>query len=68
LDVVDDDQNVKEEQWNGIDTTSCVPAVDSQTTTKPSNSNRDELRNIKEASDLFKSSSFKLQVINIVGT
>lgn len=62
---MDDDQNeetydIGEEQWSGVGGKSSLPPA-SQTVGKPPT--RDELRNIREASDLFKSSSFKLQVI-----
>lgn len=66
---MDDDQNethdIGKEQWSGVGGESSLLSATSQTSGKPPTT--DELRNIREASDLFKSSSFKLQVTKDFG-
>lgn len=49
----------EEEEWKGIDVDE--PAKPQETTTKQALSG-EEVRQIREASELYKSSSFKLQV------
>ena len=54
---MDDDQEIHDTHWNGTGTT-----LSADFHSRRKRLTRDEVRDMKEASDLFKSTSFKLQV------
>lgn len=57
----------EEDEWNGLNSASGEAEDGKHTGTKPKKPpTGEELRNIKDATDLYRSSSFKLQVCIVV--